>query len=309
MVENDSAAEGIAGLVRKRFDAFISHASEDKADIVRPLAERLARYGANIWYDEFALRLGDSLVAKIDEGLANSAFGVIIISPAFLGKKWPDYERHGLTARDVRAGGGILIPVWHNVTVDQVAEFSPTLAQRFAVSTGDMSLNEIALRVLQVIRPDLAEGPMRVAAFERLVASLGRQETVPITQLSTDSSFGPIVEQLPPSLEIRIRLVHNAVREVLDDQFEDWVEDFKRELNPEREVEVWESIAGLYLQVISEYAINDREARAELLSLLLVGSTGSLDSNKIAVGHLPQDMVEAIVAGYRVLKERSPPSP
>jgi hypothetical protein len=308
MMGNDSAAEGIAGLVRKRFDAFISHASEDKVDIVRPLAERLTRYGANIWYDEFAFRLGDSLVAKIDEGLANSAFGVIVISPAFLGKKWPDYERHGLTARDVRAGGGILIPVWHNVTVEQVAEFSPTLAQRFAVSTGDMSLNEIALRVLQVIRPDLADGPMRVAAFERL-ASQGREETVPITQLSTDPTFGPIVEQLPPPLEIRIRLVHNAVREVLDDPFEDWVEDFKRELNPEREVEVWESIAGLYLQVISEYAIDGREARAQLLSLLLLGSTGSLDSNRIAVGHLPQDMVEAIAAGYRALKERPPPSP
>jgi len=54
------------------FDVFISHASEDKADVVRPLADCVAARGVAVWYDEFELRLGDSLRRKIDSGIARS---------------------------------------------------------------------------------------------------------------------------------------------------------------------------------------------------------------------------------------------
>ena len=42
-------------------DVFISHASEDKDAIVRPLANALISCGLKVWYDEFTLRIGDSL--------------------------------------------------------------------------------------------------------------------------------------------------------------------------------------------------------------------------------------------------------
>jgi hypothetical protein len=48
---------------------FISHASEDKEDFVRPLAETLQQLGVKVWYDEFTLKVGDSLRRKIDSGL------------------------------------------------------------------------------------------------------------------------------------------------------------------------------------------------------------------------------------------------
>lgn len=44
---------------------FISHASEDKEDFVRPLAETLQQLGVNVWYDEFTLKVGDSLRQKL----------------------------------------------------------------------------------------------------------------------------------------------------------------------------------------------------------------------------------------------------
>lgn len=62
------------------FDVFISHASEDKAEIARPLAESLARAGLRVWLDEFELQLGDSLREKIDQGLSLSRFGVVVLS-------------------------------------------------------------------------------------------------------------------------------------------------------------------------------------------------------------------------------------
>ncbi len=58
------------------YDVFISHASEDKDEVVRPLATALQRSGLKVWYDEFELRIGDSLRRKIDQGLAGSRFGL-----------------------------------------------------------------------------------------------------------------------------------------------------------------------------------------------------------------------------------------
>ena len=51
------------------YDVFISHASEDKALFVRPLAKALQQAGLKVWYDEFTLKLGDSLRESIDRGL------------------------------------------------------------------------------------------------------------------------------------------------------------------------------------------------------------------------------------------------
>ena len=69
------------------YDAFISHASEDKAGFVRPLAKALGKMGFRVWYDEFELRVGDSLRQSIDKGLINSRFGIVVLSSAFFAKK------------------------------------------------------------------------------------------------------------------------------------------------------------------------------------------------------------------------------
>jgi hypothetical protein len=111
---------------------FISHASEDKEAFVRPLALALkSRF--EIWYDEFSLKLGDSLRAKIDEGLRSCDFGIVVLSPAFFDKKWTQNELNGLIAlEDVNRK--IILPIWLDVTAAQVRDFSPMLADRVSVS-------------------------------------------------------------------------------------------------------------------------------------------------------------------------------
>jgi len=116
------------------WDVFISHASEDKESFVHPLAEELTRLGLRVWYDKFTLKLGDSLREKIDYGLRYSRFGVVVLSPYFFSKDWPKKELDGLVAMEVD-GRKVILPVWHNVTRDDVAKYSPILAGRLAVST------------------------------------------------------------------------------------------------------------------------------------------------------------------------------
>lgn len=135
---------------------FISHAHEDKADIARPLYEALTNLGVAVWFDDAELGIGDSLRRKIDQGLARSAFGVVIFSSSFFAKGWPQYELDGIVTSSV-AGEQNLLPIWHKVTKDEVRAQSPSLADKVARSTADFTAKEIAKEIARRVRPDLSE--------------------------------------------------------------------------------------------------------------------------------------------------------
>jgi TIR domain len=194
-----------------QYDFFISHASEDKDDFARALADSLRRQNYRVWYDEFSLKIGDSLRASIDEGLRSSAFGIVLLSPAFFSKKWTQRELGALVSSDA----GIL-PVWHNVTAADVAGFSPILADLFAVSS--------------------AEGVERVT--ERLILAarggpgVNQQSPAPTpdTGVNFTSRFGTIANALAYAT-----IVAGAAPESPDDLSEnalDSFEDWARSLEP-----------------------------------------------------------------------------
>src|ERR1043166_4069130 len=106
---------------------FICHASEDQEDFVRPLAEALRKEYENVWYSEYELTLGDSLLQKIDQGLASCDFGVVVLSKPFFEKRWPRAELDGLFARETRARK-VILPIWKDITEDEVKARSPILA-------------------------------------------------------------------------------------------------------------------------------------------------------------------------------------
>jgi TIR domain-containing protein len=133
------------------WDAFVSHATEDKEAFARPLAEALRARGLSIWYDEFTLTVGDSLRRSIDRGLARSQFGVVVLSPNFFSKEWPQKELDGLVAREVD-GKKVILPVWHNIDVEGIRRFSPMLADRVAVSSRN-GLQAVVNALIAGMRP------------------------------------------------------------------------------------------------------------------------------------------------------------
>jgi hypothetical protein len=141
-------------VTERRWDVFISHASEDKDPFVRPLAMALCQLGASVWYDEFTLQLGDSISRSIDKGLANSNYGLVVLSNAFLQKRWPEYELRGLVSREI-SEDKVILPIWHGVTREQIIAFSPPLADKLAIVTTGMTPQDIAIQITKVIRPDL----------------------------------------------------------------------------------------------------------------------------------------------------------
>lgn len=125
------------------YDFFISHATEDKDGFVRELAETLRARGAKVWYDEFTLKVGDSLRRNIDRGLADSKFGVVVLSEHFFRKEWTNRELDGLVALEV-GGQTRILPIWHKVSKDEVAKYSPTLADKVALNTAIRGVGDIA---------------------------------------------------------------------------------------------------------------------------------------------------------------------
>jgi hypothetical protein len=131
---------------RYAYDVFIPHASEDKVDVVRPLVTELSNLGVTSWYDENVLTLGDSIRKTIDHGLLQCRFGVVIVSPFFVSKRWPEYEFNGLIAREMETGK-VILPVWHNITKNVLLQNYPNLADRYALSTANSTIENIALSI------------------------------------------------------------------------------------------------------------------------------------------------------------------
>lgn len=130
---------------------FVSHASEDKEAFVRPLVHALKRAGLKVWYDEFSLRPGDSLRRSIDRGLAECTAGLIVLSPAFFAKEWPQRELDALFTSEL-VGQAKLIPLWYNIDLTAVVAASPLLADRFALKA-EIGVESIASTIAEEFPP------------------------------------------------------------------------------------------------------------------------------------------------------------
>ncbi|MGF1620693.1 MAG: toll/interleukin-1 receptor domain-containing protein [Rhodomicrobiaceae bacterium] len=281
----------------EKWDIFISHASEDKASFVTPLAASLSAFGVNVWYDDYQLKLGDSLSRSIDKGLARSDFGLVVLSPAFFAKRWTEYELRGLTSREL-SGPQIILPVWHNVSFEDVVQFSPSLADKLAVKTDGRNTVEIAVRIIEAIRPDIFTRIQRRIAW-KLGLRTAALETVELDKLK----LGPIRHpKLPDELIGRIRLVRACLLEVYPHSMEFWIDGFQRDTHPSGEVAIWEHIASVYREYIdlsNPLTIAQRKAAfAYLNSLSMFGESSPNSPDSSTLG-LPEGGESVLAQMYK----------
>ena len=147
LVRNESEVE---------YDVFISYASENKEEVVAPLADALRAGGLTVWFDDFELGIGDSLRQQIDKGIASSRFAIVVLSKAFFKKGWPNYELDGLVTRSVD-GDQRILPIWHDITKDEVVSYSPSLADKIARNTTTQTVEEIADEIIEAVLGEAVE--------------------------------------------------------------------------------------------------------------------------------------------------------
>lgn len=140
------------------YDAFICHASEDKDDVAQPLAVNLEEQGLSVWYDAFALRMGDDLLAEIDKGLRSSRFGIVILSHHFFAKHWTRKELGALAQLEVENGRTMILPIWHKIDSTFVRRYSPLLANRVAGRTSK-GIGVVAQEIVKRVTTDGTAGP------------------------------------------------------------------------------------------------------------------------------------------------------
>ena len=178
---------------RGRRDVFICHATEDKEKVAAPLADALIGRDISVWYDDYELEIGDSLTERIDGGINRCRFGLVILSPSFFAKSWPQSELEGLEAR-VMDGEVELLPIWHQISRDDVKEFSPRLLGKYALLTSNHEIGEMAGKIAAKIAPVAADSPAPLPPAAPAVAANQPAHPVPSGSSSPNSlalSAGP----------------------------------------------------------------------------------------------------------------------
>jgi hypothetical protein len=132
--------------------AFISHDSRDKEAFVRELAEELSRNLCPVWYDEYRLKLGDSLRERIEAGLKACPRCIIVLSKNFLSNPgWTKTEFNAVFTREIIKRENVIIPIWLDVTLEDVYDYSPALADRVATQAS-LGVKEVASRLISELK-------------------------------------------------------------------------------------------------------------------------------------------------------------
>ena len=219
---------------------FISHASEDKSPFVSELAEILTKYGVNVWYDEYDIKIGDSISRKIDEGLSNSKYGLLVLSEKFFTKYWTKEELGGI--RSLNASGQLekLVPIWLNVEYATIAKNSPILADKMAIVSNGSNIHSVALQVIEATFPEILQNSISRHTLREAT------KDAEVQMVSTEKLIfgGPVRHKFfSANFIVRATLVHEIVGIM---SFEDFMDSFSRDVNPHAELVWWEFYAYFY---------------------------------------------------------------
>ena len=214
----------------KKYDLFISHASEDKDEIVRPLATILEKLSVCVWYDEFSLQLGDSLSVSIDKGLQESRFGLLVLSKAFIAKNWTDYEYRSLLTRQ-NGGEKVILPLWYGIDADEVKKYSLYLGGIKALSITKETLGKAVDAILQVVRPDIWK-ELRMRSFLKKKIAEAEPKVMKVSDIKMQTTRQ---SQLTPQQLVRSKAVYYGIGKHFNYSFDRCVELYELDFVPERE--------------------------------------------------------------------------
>ena len=127
------------------YDVFISHANKDKVELVEKLYQSLSKLGIQIFYDKESLEWGDNWKDKILNGTKKAEFAIIVISENFFDREWTEKELNEFLNRQNRNGQKLILPILHNISVEQLQDKYPNVADIQAIDSKQYSCDEIAL--------------------------------------------------------------------------------------------------------------------------------------------------------------------
>ena len=101
--------------------------------------------GINIFYDKKSLEWGDKWKDRILDGVKQSEFAIIVISENFFDREWTEKELNEFLNRQNQNGQKIILPVVHNITMEQLRDKYPSVAEIQAINSQDYTCDQIAI--------------------------------------------------------------------------------------------------------------------------------------------------------------------
>ncbi|MFY0520477.1 toll/interleukin-1 receptor domain-containing protein [Lysinibacillus sp. UGB7] len=133
------------------FDVFLSHSSLDKDIFVSELSEKLSNKGLKVFEDVKVFKIGQSQTDMMNMGILNSRFVVIFLSKNFIESGWSQYEFKSFLNREINEKRVIILPIWHDVSVDEVRQYNPYIVDKYAFNTSKQTLEEMVNQIHQVV--------------------------------------------------------------------------------------------------------------------------------------------------------------
>ena len=130
---------------RKQYDVFISHANADKLDYVDELYLAIRKLGISIFYDSEVLSWGDKWKDVILNGTESSEFAIIVISENFFDREWTERELSEFLNRQNESGQKIILPLLHNITVEDLKAKYPDVGDIQCISTDKYSKDQVTV--------------------------------------------------------------------------------------------------------------------------------------------------------------------
>ena len=133
------------------YDVFISHANKDKEGLIDELYESLNRLGIKIFYDKESLIWGDEWKKQILNGVSKAEFAIIVISKNFFDREWTEKELTQFLNRQNKNGQKLILPILHNISMKQLKDKYPGIADIQAINSKDYTCDQIALLFANIL--------------------------------------------------------------------------------------------------------------------------------------------------------------
>ncbi|WP_313551697.1 toll/interleukin-1 receptor domain-containing protein [Pseudomonas sp.] len=144
----DRVHQAISTADSREYDSFLSYARIDGSQVAHELRGYLDDLGVVVWFDEIAIIPGRSQSLQMDAGLRKARTGIVLLTPAYLtGRFWTERELGVLLNKPT------LIPVLHNVTFNDVREYSGILPDLAGFTTEQDSISDIAQKIAAAVLP------------------------------------------------------------------------------------------------------------------------------------------------------------
>ncbi len=230
------------------YDAFISHAVEDKIPIANELCQKLEQAGLKIWYSGRELNAGDSIATTIHDGLNKSRFGIVIFSKNYISKTWTLREFFHLMARE-KGGNKVILPILYDVTPKDLALKDLTMADRFAIKA-DKGLDHVVTKLLDVISHEKIPKKGRIVSKTTYIVAAAILSLCGIGFL-VNSYFNASLDR--PSTELIRETIQDRIESVNDRINNEYLKNIKKAGGTICTIEKIDSFYTMFKNIKSSY--------------------------------------------------------